>query len=317
MSDDGVVHSFGRNKEDQLGLGHNNNVSIPNQFSTLPKISQVSCGSFFTFCLDYDGFVWSFGQNKAGQLGAGNTTPFTTNFNAPQKILEIPLVISVVCGYNHTSIITNNSSLWCCGNNEQGQLFLGNNETQKSILFFQPTSFSHISKISLGFYYSLFQNYEEEIYACGRNAYGELGLGHNQSPQITPTLIPNLPPNIVQFICGYYHSLFLDSEGNVFSVGENQYGQLGLAHNINQNVLNQIQNIPPIKTISCVGHSSYLLDIAGNIWSFGNNTFGQLEQGDTHVNSPTKIESLKNIQQISYGSGAHILAKVLKIQYFY
>ena len=121
----------------------------------------------------------------------------------------------------------------------------------------------------------------------------------------TPTLIPNIPPNIVQFISGYYHNIFLDSEGNVFSVGDNLFGQLGLGHNKNQNVLNQIPNIPPIQIISSSRSSTYLVDFEGNIWSFGQNIYGQLGLADgTNRNLPTKIESLKDIQQISYGPNA-------------
>ena len=96
----------------------------------------------------------------------------------------------------------------------------------------------------------------------GANADGALGFGHFDDSHV-PTLIPNLPSNIVQFICGAFHSLFLDAEGNVFSVegnvffvGLNQVGQLGLGHNTNQNVLNQIPNIPPIKFIAFIGFSS-------------------------------------------------------------
>ena len=99
------------------------------------------------------------------------------------------------------------------------------------------------------------------------NCEGQLGLGDFDSPHVTPTLIPNIPPNIVQFISGYYHNIFLDSEGNVFSVGDNLFGQLGLGHNKNQNVLNQIPNIPPIQIISSSRSSSYLVDFEGNIWS--------------------------------------------------
>ena len=64
-------------------------------------------------------------------------------------------------------------------------------------------------------------------------------MGHFDSPQITPNLIP-APLNVVEFICGSHHNLFLDSEGNVFSVGYNVDGQLGLGNNTNQNVLNKI-----------------------------------------------------------------------------
>ena len=69
--------------------------------------------------------------------------------------------------------------------------------------------------------------------------------------------------NIIHFVCGSSHSLFLDSEGNVFSVGNNYFGQLGLGHNSKQNELNKITNIPPIKIISCVKSSCYLIGILG------------------------------------------------------
>ena len=82
LSDDGTAYSFGRNKEGQLGLGHNKNVSLPTPIPNLSKINLISCGGYFTVCVDYEGFIWSFGQNSSGQLGTGNTT----NFNIPQKI---------------------------------------------------------------------------------------------------------------------------------------------------------------------------------------------------------------------------------------
>ena len=124
----------------------------------------------------------------------------------------------------------------------------------------QKTSFSNISKISAGCDHSLFENNKGEIFACGSNDKGQCGLGHFNHPQITPSLILNVPPNIVHFVCGGSQSLFLDSEGNVFSVGCNEYGQLGFGHETNQNELNKIPNIPLIKIISCAGSSCYLID---------------------------------------------------------
>ena len=313
LSNDGTLHSFGRNSDGQLGLGHNNDVSLPTPIPNLPKITQISCGSKFTVCVDCEGFMWSFGSNYAGQLGTGNTT----SFNVPQKILEIPPVLSVSCGAHHTLIITTDSDLWSCGYNEFGQLCLGNKERQ---LKPQKTSFSNISKILTGFRHSLFQNDKGEIFACGDNEEGACGLGHFNHPQITPSLIPNAPANIVQFVCGYFHSLFLDSEGNVYSVGDNSKGQLGLGHNTNQNKLSKIFNIPPIKTISCAHSSSYLIDFEGNLWSFGSNNHGQLGHDETNIftslNVP-KLSSLKDIQQTSHGCcGSHFLAKNSQNQIF-
>ena len=329
LSNDGTLHSFGFNGQGQLGLGHNKDVSLPTPIPNLPKINQISCGSDFTVCVDYEGFIWSFGQNDSGQLGTGNTS----KFNVPQKILEIPPVLSVSCGGGHTLIITTDDNLWSCGSNEYGQLCQEDNEDRSKP---QKTSFSNISKVVTGKAHSLFQNNKGEIFSCGINYQGECGLGHFDSPQITPSLIPNLPSNIFQFVCGDSHNLFLDSEGNVFSVGDNEYGQLGLGNNIEQNELNKIVNIPPIKIISCVGSSCYLIDFEGNLWSFGNNIFGQLgRNAKTNKNIPKIIDTLKDhgghgddrtnidantitdIQQISYGCcGYHFLAKNSQNQIF-
>ena len=307
LSNDGVVHSFGQNHKGQLGLGHNKAVTVPTCIPNLPQIQLISCGQYFTVCVDYDGFMWTFGSNGEGQLGTGNTT----GHHVPQKILSIPPVVSVSCGNLHTLVITDDSNLWSCGNNSNGQLCLENRENQPT---FQKTSFSNIIKISTGNMHSLFQNNKGEVYSCGYNSYGGLGWGHFNSPQIKPTKIPNLPSNIIQFVCGNHHNLFLDSEGNVFSVGYNYYGQLGLAHNSNENVVNQIPNIPPIQTISCSNCSSYLIDFERNLWCFGSNVQGELGLGDLkilRVNVPTKIKDLKDVQQISYGcyTFGHLLIK--------
>ena len=129
--------------------------------------------------------------------------------------------------------------------------------------------------------------------------------------------MPNVPSNIIQFVCGREHNLFLDSEGNVFSVGNNYNGFLGLGHNTNQNELAKIPNIPPIKTISCVYSSSYLIDFEGNLWNFGDNRYGQLGLGDTtNTNTPKVISTLKDIQKYHMDvAGSILLPKTLKIKY--
>ena len=312
LSNDGTVYSFGRSNEGQLGLGrHMQYVSLPTPIPNLPQINMISCGDRFTICVDYEGFIWSFGENNYGQLGTGNKKIF----NFPQKLINIPPVVSVSCGSDHTLIITNDSNLWSCGCNRYGQLCHGDTQDRSKP---QKTSFSNILKIATGWEHSLFQNDKGEIFSCGYNRNGQCGLGHFNDSQITPNLIPNLPSKIVYFGCGGHISLFIDSEGNVFSVGNNEYGQLGLGHNRNQNELNKIPNIPPIKTISCVDASCYLVDFEKNLWTFGHNVFGQLGHGDTtNKNAPKIVNTLKDIQQISYGScGQHFLAKNSQNQIF-
>ena len=311
LSNDGTLYSFGNNQCGQLGLRHNYHVSLPTPIANLPQINMISCGGYFSVCVDHEGFVYSFGLNNYGQLGTGNKE----NFYFPRKLQDIPPVHSVSCGSCYTLMITTDSNLWSCGRNNFGQLCHGDKKDRSKP---QKTSFSNISNISTGADNSLFQNNKGEIFSCGHNEYGSCGLSHFKHPQITPSLIPNLPSNIVHFVGGEHQRLFLDSEGNVYSVGYNHNGQLGLGHRKNQNELNKIPNIPPIKIISCVGSSCFLIDFEGNLWTFGSNGFGQLGHGDhKDINIPKVITTLNDIQQISYGSlGVHFLAKNSQNQIF-
>ena len=124
LSNDGSVHSFGRNSYGKLGLGHLKDVSVPTPIPNLPQINVIFCGWYFTVCVDYEGFMWSFGENTYGQLGTGNRT----HFKVPQKILSILLVLSVSCGSQHTLIITTDPNLVMIFKNDFGELCLGNKE---------------------------------------------------------------------------------------------------------------------------------------------------------------------------------------------
>ena len=314
LSNDGILHGFGSHDQGQLGLGTleqatdwytnvNDRVTIPTLIPNLPKIKLVSCGGYFTVCVDEEGFMWSFGCNNNGQLGTGNKIKYKT----PQKIEDVPPIQSISCGEEHTLIVTTDSNLWSCGNNAFAQLFLKNTKIQ---LQPEQTSYSNVAAISAGAFHSLFQNYQGEIYGCGYNYFGELGLGHSNHPQIDVTFIPNQPLQVVQFCCGSHHTLYLDISGNIYSSGYNLKGSLGRGDFVNQNTCNQIENMPPMKYVACVAYCSYAIDLDGNLWSFGDNGYAQLGFGNSlSVNVPS-MTPLKNIQQVSSGSsGLHFLAK--------
>ena len=118
----------------------------------------ISCGYHFVVCVDYEGFMWPFGENNYGQFVTGNKT----NFNVPQKILNIPRVLSVSCGSYHTLMITNDDNLWSCGNNDYGQLCLANKDKQlkpqKNIIF------KHIENINWNFSFIISKQSRRNIF---------------------------------------------------------------------------------------------------------------------------------------------------------
>lgn len=305
LSEDGICYAIGYSFFRNSNISH---TSVPTPISNLPKIKEVSCGGRFCVCLDEEGYLWSFGYNSYGQLGMGNRN----ESKIPKKIPNIPCALSISCGDSHVLFIAEDSTLWSFGSNNYGQLCYGNKENLEAKLPLQAP-YSNITKICAGYNHSFFQNDKEEIFGCGSNESGNLGLGTNESPQIKPLKILNQPPNIIQISAGDYLSLFLDIDGNVFYVGTTEFSLLGFPSDEKffKNVIEKIPNIPQIQKISCGKRSNYLLDYNGDIWSFGENIAGQLGHGDTENKTiPTKISFINDIQQIASGcSSSHCFVK--------
>ena len=87
-----------------------------------------------------------------------------------------------------------------------------------------------ISQISVGGNHSLALDSEGQIYAWGSNDYGQLGNGDTTDSN-TPVKVDTSGvldgKTISQISAGNYHSLALDSEGQIYAWGGNYVGQLG------------------------------------------------------------------------------------------
>ena len=80
---------------------------------------QVSGGGYHTVTIKTDGTLWTWGYNNNGQLGVNDTntrcTPVTT-FAGGTNWKQVS------CGYNHTTAIKTDGTLWTWGSNDSGQL---------------------------------------------------------------------------------------------------------------------------------------------------------------------------------------------------
>lgn len=64
----GFVYSFGKNKDGELGLGHNKNAMLPAPIKGLKdkKIVQISCGGQHTAVVTEDGQLYVCGSSLHG-----------------------------------------------------------------------------------------------------------------------------------------------------------------------------------------------------------------------------------------------------------
>src|SRR3990167_7910745 len=120
-----------------------------------------------------------------------------------------------------------------------------------------------------GSHWSMFVDEEGNVWVCGVNHKGELGLGY--ITQINSPQKINNVSGIVAVAGGHtFFSIFLDKQGNVFTCGCNGYGQLGLGDKNDRHTPQKVNNIPPVSSLSSCNTACYYLQIVdceGEVWS--------------------------------------------------
>ncbi len=106
---------------------------------------------------------------------------------------------------------------------------------------------------------------------------------------------------------GKLSTVAIDNEGNLWSWGGNDYGQLGDGTTIDRTTPLQITTETKFIQVS-VGYHCLAIDNEGNLWSWGYNKYGQLGDGTiSDKNIPTKIDSTVKFIQVVAGT-CHSLA---------
>jgi alpha-tubulin suppressor-like RCC1 family protein len=122
--------------------------------------------------------------------------------------------------------------VYVCGYNRYGQLGVGH---RKYVLTPQKMKLKltndEIIKNVIFNNHAVFIWTNKEVYVCGYNGYGKLGVGH-ENDVLTPTKIKlNLAKDeIVKNIIFCNYSTFIQTNRKVYVCGNNNCGQLGVGH---------------------------------------------------------------------------------------
>ena len=223
---EGSVWACGHNFYGQLGLGDTINRSTAEKIEGLPSIKSIAGGHCHSLFLDCEGSVWACGHNTHGNLGLGDTT----HRNKAEKIQGLPAIKSIAGGAHWSMFVDEQGNVWASGWNQNAGLGLGHttqiNSPQKN------NNFSEIVAVGGGWEnYSVFLDNAGNIFTCGWNQFGQLGLGDKRSRR-SPQKVKKIPPISLISSCntawGYLQ--IVDEEGRVWSCGNNKDGQLGLGH---------------------------------------------------------------------------------------
>lgn len=229
-------------------------------------------------------------------------------------------------------IIDQNNDVYGAGDNSfseimkptfEEDLFTTNIEKWSKIKYFDMKNIT-IKQIACAKTYSIFLDINGYCYTRGACKNGGLGYGKAVNRLQSMTKIKTLKQKIIQIDCGYYHTMAVTQNGNIYSFGTNGYGELG-----HDNLTGMPTIIPYfqerniiITKVSCGQHNNVVLDTLNNVYCFGFN--GEFQCGiDNHNNDlhhlrePLLNPTLQDIHIVDVKSGSdHLMAKSINNEYY-
>ncbi|HZI06260.1 MAG TPA: fibrinogen-like YCDxxxxGGGW domain-containing protein, partial [Archangium sp.] len=303
LMEGGAVRCWGRNDFGQLGYGHTRPVGDDEAVSGAGYVPfggravELAAGFAHTCALLDTGKVRCWGHNAHGQLGLRHTRPIGDD-EAPASAEDVDVGGSVrhlVAGAWHTCAQLTTGAVRCWGRNDSGQLGLGHTRP-----IGDDESPASVGEVSLGGPVLQLAAHATSQHTCarldsgavrcwGRNAHGQLGLGHTLpvGDDETPASVPSVTTGgiALQLATGADHTCALLSPGVLTCWGRNESGQLGLGHTSSSST-------PPTTRVGLGGAMAF--QVATGAWHtcalpgsgeprcWGRNTQGQLGLGHTY-----------------------------------
>ena len=202
---------------------------------------QVAAGTDFTVALKADGTVWTWGQNTYGQLGNGVSNGTVVY---PEKIDSLSDIIKIAAAGQTAVALKTDGTVWTWGRNDNGQL--GNGTTVSSNVPVQVLK-------------------------------GEQNQGNADKTYLE---------NIVAIAAGGLNDekifvVALDSNGNVYGFGSNEYRQLKIANDASYNTPVVSPAVNAVDVAAGRGATVYTLTSNGLVYALGKNYAYEYGTGGT------------------------------------
>ena len=197
-------------------------------------VSLITCGFEHCTVLTSSGTVASWGYGGSGCLGHGNYVSYTS----PKLVKGLPDTISYIeSGAYHTAAITGTGEVYVWGRSDVGQLGVSLKSLQKDSMGWVALTPLEVEffkgearRVALGEAHTLVLNDKGEIYSAGWDQHGQSGqdkADERAEPATYFSMIRGIE-GVVAIGAGSLFSAAIDSDGRVYTWGNNDYGQLGL-----------------------------------------------------------------------------------------
>ena len=239
---DHSVWCWGQNEFFQLGTEDVDMSPEPRRVPNLPEgdVLDIATGAYHS-CAVVRGSAGTtalcWGSNQFGQLGRGNPPDLGDRTGRPESIRRVQGIVDVETGDWHTCGIQSETSVWCWGRNNLGQLGRGGDpqgtnafpdlisprEGALTRVYDLATMDDHSCVLGL---FDMDEITERLLSCWGSNESGQLGLASSEVPQRTyPARVPDLDL-ILEVAGGRRHTCATSVRDEVLCFGDNGSGEL-------------------------------------------------------------------------------------------
>lgn len=289
LSSEGDIWTWGTNSYGQLGLNNTEQYANPQKIDLPNKFTSIHCGMGHSIALDESGKLWAWGWNKFLQLGISEGA---FRFMKPQLVnLPSPCshIVSVSCNLYSSLVLDDKGNLFSLGINETSSVAI--------TLLSSKKKFPKFIKVCCGERHYVGLDVKGQVWSCGKNVSGALGLGTINEIQ-APKKVP-ISKKIVHIESGANHVLSIDEDASVWVWGKNNMGQLGIEHLENIVTPEKVHNIPPIIFAATKTDRSYFIDEGNNLWMCG---LIQRDKPENQVhNVPVIVPGIPQVQFVGVG----------------
>jgi len=297
LNGQGEAYAWGYNNKGQLGDNSVTNKHAPIAVYTGGVLSgkvltEIVAGKYHTVAFDSDGKVYSWGWNLYGQLGDNSTSDSHIPVAEYSTVAWGKTYSAVAVGESHSVALDSDGKVIAWGSNFYGQLGDNTSATRHvatDVFTSGVLSGKTITAIAAGDYHTVALDSDGKIYAWGYNNVGQLG---NNSTTESPVPVEVNTSGVLSgktitaIAAGYTHTVALDSDGKVYSWGQNTNGQLGNNSTSHSSVpvavyTSGVLSGKTITAISAGGYTTIALDSDGKVYAWGYNNVGQLGDNST------------------------------------
>jgi len=218
---DGTVRNCGNNEFWQLGRFVSPGTAMMPNLGLFPLsgAKKLVCGDATTYIQIGDHEVWTCGNNAQCQCGFTDENQLII---PPRPAYTAPIPIrDISCGTKHGLVVLNDGGLVATG-----QAGVHAYPQTGSQAFTEISSVSGIDRAVASNDYSLFLR-SGSPWICGHNLQGQLLPGTNTSPVLYRPFVTLEGLPFHDMSTGERSSFWIQSDGRVFALGDNFYGQLG------------------------------------------------------------------------------------------